>query len=923
MEPSNKIDKLRQKAEEILRSQSLDFSIEDYKNNIAQLVEELSVYQIELELQNDELRQNQILLDIEKQKFEDLYINAPFGYFIFNKDGVIIDCNVKAGEILASNPKFLKDRPILIFLNKNNPDIFFNHLKEVFTNFDGVDKSSEITLTNKNGDVKILRLRSNIFQNKYCRTLAVDITEEILAKRNIEDLNNRLEASMSVGNMAWWELNLPSGRVEFNENKAKMLGKKVEDFQHYNDFMQLVHPDDFDGAMQAMKDHIYGKSKVYECEYRIKNAENEYLWFHDIGAIISRTEDNIKLTGIVTNITDRKNAQQLITKSERKYQSIFENSISAILLIDRAGKYLAVNPKYSKITGYNQEEVLNAPIGEITHPEDVGRIKNAIYKAIIGELNTYFDQVRIKHKNGHYIWIELNANVHRDSKGNFDYILVEFIDFTDRKNAEIELASSEMKYRILFESNMDSISVFGLENDGKLSTFFDFNENAAKIIGYSNEELAKSTPIEIEFGVSPEDLKWRSEQIQTRGFAKFETKLIHKAGNLIDVEIMATPINYNGSIGILNITRDITERKIAERAIQESEQKIRTIVRTLPDILFHFDKNGKFLSFYQENQFKLLVQPEEFLNRTVFDVFPEEFAIKIFNCIAITLNGEAVTHDYELDLDEKRYFRSRFAKLNDNEVIALVSDVTDAMKSAMIIKHQNEELVELNKTKDKFLSIIAHDLKNPFNYILLESHRLQKDLSKVSDPEEKIREIYDSAKQIYDLLENLLMWGRTQNNQIKFKPYEFDFYELALNAYLINKNNSEQKNIKVNIDVEQNSFIFADYNMINTVIRNFVSNSIKFTNPGGAVSIKFSKNSDNIEIKICDTGIGMNEIQIHNLFKIEESQSTAGTNGEVGTGLGLILCYEFIKKHNGKIHVSSMVNMGTEITVSLPNLIEK
>ena len=137
-----------------------------------------------------------------------------------------------------------------------------------------------------------------------------DVTRQKQTEQEIVKLNNRIQASLIAGNMAWWEMELPSGLIVFNENKATMLGFPPQQFTHYQDFLDLVHPEDYEKAVDACRKHIAGEKDLYECEYRIRSRDDSYLWFHDIGKILERDHDNIKMVGIVTNITERKHAEQ-------------------------------------------------------------------------------------------------------------------------------------------------------------------------------------------------------------------------------------------------------------------------------------------------------------------------------------------------------------------------------------------------------------------------------------------------------------------------------------------------------------------------------------------------------------------------------------------------------------------------------------
>jgi signal transduction histidine kinase len=231
----------------------------------------------------------------------------------------------------------------------------------------------------------------------------------------------------------------------------------------------------------------------------------------------------------------------------------------------------------------------------------------------------------------------------------------------------------------------------------------------------------------------------------------------------------------------------------------------------------------------------------------------------------------------------------------------------------------NKRLMTLNATKDKFFSIIAHDLKNPFTSILGFCEILLLRYQKYDDTKRLhlINIINQSAENIFKLLENLLQWSRSQTGNIKFEPEEFLIIELINNNLILTQNMSKEKQLSIDVHVNQNCKVFADKNMVNTVIRNLLTNAVKFTEKG-KIHITLEEDSKWYKMKIEDTGVGIPAEKLQNLFEIGGSKSTEGTRGETGTGLGLIICKEFIEKNGGEIGVESEVGKGSVFFFTLP-----
>ena len=284
--------------------------------------------------------------------------------------------------------------------------------------------------------------------------------------------------------------------------------------------------------------------------------------------------------------------------------------------------------------------------------------------------------------------------------------------------------------------------------------------------------------------------------------------------------------------------------------------------------------------------------------------------------------------DYKKALEwHEKYFKTNKTYLvnaNEKEMLKLQSkyEVEKKNQEKEIFRIENDELKNINLSKDKFFSIIAHDLRSPFATIysfisLMKKHH--KHLSK-----EKIMELISELEQIvtntYSLLENLLEWSRMQSGVIVYQPTEIDVEDITAHVISLITLQASQKNIRIINEIKESNATFADGFMVRTIIRNLLNNAIKFTNPGGKIEVKQKIAGNYLKIFIIDSGIGMSKETQKRLFKLETSFSTSGTNQEKGTGLGLILCNEFVKKNKGDIFVEGEIGKGTTFYFTLPLL---
>lgn len=236
------------------------------------------------------------------------------------------------------------------------------------------------------------------------------------------------------------------------------------------------------------------------------------------------------------------------------------------------------------------------------------------------------------------------------------------------------------------------------------------------------------------------------------------------------------------------------------------------------------------------------------------------------------------------------------------------------------IENQRKSLFDLNATKDKFFSIIAHDLRSPYMNLINSSDLLENEYNELSDEDRLnlISSIKRSAKTSFELLDNLLLWARTQKGTISFEPVIFNITETVNRTIQLFNNSALIKKLEIKSLSNDNIPVYADIEMVNTVLRNLINNATKFTAKGGTISVEFEEHNGYVLVSVRDTGIGIEKDTLNKLFNIEEKHSSVGTDGEVGSGLGLVITKEFIEKNGGKIWVESERGKGSSFNFTLP-----
>ncbi|WP_430401230.1 PAS domain-containing sensor histidine kinase [Flavobacterium sp.] len=269
-----------------------------------------------------------------------------------------------------------------------------------------------------------------------------------------------------------------------------------------------------------------------------------------------------------------------------------------------------------------------------------------------------------------------------------------------------------------------------------------------------------------------------------------------------------------------------------------------------------------------------------------------------------------------------RTISTRKTRFIDSEgkkyLVGVIHDITERKKSEISLKESEQQLKELNTTKDKLFSIIAHDLRTPFTNIIGLTGLLIDNSIDYEESEKYIKILNSSAKNTLILLDNLLNWAKSQTGQLIFKPEKIIISNVIQEIIALNKLHADTKSISVSYTSSNDLEVFADVNMLRTVLRNLISNAIKFTNTGGHINVKSILKNNHVEISISDNGIGMNEEKHKFLFEIISNTTTLGTANENGSGLGLVLCKEFVNKNGGTIWAESEEGKGSCFKFTLP-----
>jgi PAS domain S-box-containing protein len=446
-----------------------------------------------------------------------------------------------------------------------------------------------------------------------------------------------------------------------------------------------------------------------------------------------------------------------------------------------------------------------------------------------------------------------------------------------------------------------------------------------QMIGYTQEEISGKTSLELQI-IQPSDririIELVKKEQKISGMGLF---LYPKNKQPIDCLIYSQLVTISSKNILLSVFSNITELKkqqaeikLLSSALSQTANAI--IITNLKGEIEYVNSSLLELTGYHETEL-LGKQPSIFKS----DFFDTNYYKNLWETI---LGGNKwIGEFYNRKRNNTYFWDSTTISPIYNEsgemikFIAIKEDITEKKQQQVILQKSEKRLHELNATKDKFFSIIAHDLMNPFNAMMGFTNLMIESIhSKEYNLSLNYASIIDqSSKRIYELLQNLLIWSKSQSGIITINPSPVKVIELIMNSTNVLRSLAKKKNIDFEILIDEKDTVCVDQNMIETVLRNMITNAIKFSNANDKIKISVRNFGDHLLFSISDNGIGMNEMTVKELFRLEKSSSPNKVKNEIGTGLGMIISHEFISLHKGKIWVESELGKGSNFYFTIPN----
>lgn len=594
--------------------------------------------------------------------------------------------------------------------------------------------------------------------------------------------------------------------------------------------------------------------------------------------------------------------------------------------IPNTGK-MVIAPSLKSLIKYPgiENETDEAFLYRCFHPDDRPKYESALQKFLDGENPHFEHEFRLIPASGEIIYLLSQATKHFHGETGDIRLYGTFANVTSGKISEQQI----MELSTIVEYCPLSVTLTDLKGN-----IVSLNPAFTSLTGYAPEEALGRNMNILKSGKTPPSVYVDLYSTILKGEAwsgEFLNKT--KDGKEYIESTIVTPVfnKFNEVYRFLAITDNISEKRKLEEEIHENMLRLSLVIKGSNDAPWDWNLLSRDVYYSPQWFHQLGYTEQDFAPGTdawSLCIHPEEIeSVRASFSKAIEGTSDSYEVEYRLKHRDGHYIpilsRGYITRDMDGAATRVTGtdmNLTQMKEAEAKLNDQNQQLKELVATRDKFFKIIAHDLKNPFNSILgltdlIRTYQENLDKEKIL---QFVKSIQSTGLNTYKLLENLLVWAQMQTGDIQFHPIVFKLNPLFSDVISLSESLIQGKNIEIATHVSGDLKTRADLRMVETVVRNLVTNAVKYTPKGGKIVLEAVQMQDKVEVSVSDNGIGMNEEILSQLFKISERNSRAGTEKEQGTGLGLLLCKEFLAKHQETLRVESEEGKGSKFTFCLP-----
>jgi PAS domain S-box-containing protein len=765
----------------------------------------------------------------------------------------------------------------------------------------------------------------------------LDVTERKRTEEELRLSQQRLGLAVTATSLCIWDINFETRKVHLNLEWGTTLGYTEDEFGEFMDsWDRLVHPDDYATFTQKMLDSMEGKTPILENEYRVRTKFGEWRWIYARGSVVERDENKkpLRMTGTLLDITERKRAEEEFRLNQQRLDLAISATNLCIWGADFQTGESYYDYRWGAALGYSEEEFkeFQHTWYKLIHPGDLESFTRKLLDNLLGKTPFLEDEYRVKDKFGEWRWVQNRGRVvERDREENPFKIAGTMLDITERKRIEKALKESEELYRNLFETALVGIWRANIK-DG---TLLRANPKCAEITGVKSvDELLDNYRTSDFFPL--EDRIENLALLEERGeLSDFETHLTCEDGSEKHVSISAKVFPEKGYVE--GIIVDITDRKRAEEALQESEKRYRFIVENVRDIIFVLDELANFRFLNRALEELTGYEVDEMIDTNFWGIVTPDSLEAAQEYLPRLMSGEELEHK-EIDVYDKNgkvetiEFLATPIFEDDKvvEILGITRIVTERKRMEDELRHYADELKRANEEVKNFTYIVSHDLKAPLINLKGFSRELEAAIVKINsnlgsvlshlpprnrddveaaltgDIPQCLEFISSSVARIDNLIKAILKLSRLGRRELVFKKLDMKkIIDVTLKSIA---HQIDEGNIKV--ETKKLPGIVADQTSMEQVFGNLLDNATKFLDPNrpGKIEISGKKGDGETTFYIRDNGRGIRKGEFDKIFQVFHK---AGRDDRPGEGMGLAYVKTMVERHGGRIWCESEPGVGT------------
>ncbi len=766
----------------------------------------------------------------------------------------------------------------------------------------------------------------------------VNINAQKEVEQELAIEKQRLAAILKGTNVGTWEWNIQTGEAIFNERWAGIIGYTLDEISPISieTWMKYAHRDDLKLSGEMLEKHFKGELDYYSFESRMKHKDGSWVWVLDRGKVHQWDANGnpVLMSGTHLDVTEQKKAEEALRESQEQLDLVIKGSNDAPWDWNLVTDNLFYSMKWWQQLGFAPDEIPSDSKlwKNRMHPDDMSRVNEIFTQALESETKSYEIEFRLLHKNGHYLPVLSRGFITRDAEGNPIRVTGSNMDLTERKKAEEALIESERKHSSMISNISDVIGIMGA--DGKMKYK---SPNIEKYFGWHPNDLIGTDGW---LTVHPDDL----ELIQNEFFSVLQTDYASKTveyrykckdGSFKPIELTATNLINDSVInGILLNYHDITERKHAEEELMWNKSLLELMSNSSPlgflvvdnrtDEILYF--NHRFCEIWEIQHIEDQMQRRELKNNDIIPYcLPVLADVPAFaeSCKPLQYEENRLVVEDEIAFTENRTVRRFSTQIrgeNDKYYgrFYIFEDITARKLTEAEILKAKEEAEKANHAKSEFLSRMSHELRTPMNSILGFA-QLMEMVEQNESNKKSINHIMKSGKHLLNLINEVLDIARIESGRISLSLEPVQLKGVIMEVIDIVQPLATDGQITINMvgSHDNNLFIKADRQRFKQVLINLVNNAIKYNSKGGMVEISSEKGSEFVRISVTDTGIGISDENISNIFTPFERIGADKSTIE-GTGLGLTVAKKFVEAMGGNIGIESILNEGTTFWIEFP-----